>query len=361
MSAKRYDSLNFFTACFREKIGGFVLPAAKSIDFPPPVVRFRGVPFEPSKPVSSPPQPLDDVSWLTEVREVCHPVNQAHPLMVTPYHVASGPSLPEPTVPHPQRHPYCELGCNFTGRITQYIGTEKIERGAGDMMLLPPGAPHYATRHSYPHSGVTVFFLPMLLFEMGPEGDGARALARFTNPQKIGERVVQFPAALAKKNMARFKEMAIEFAGKKVAHELRLRALLLDVMTDLLRWEEEAGRKMSVSSGALNWSQLEKALRFIHEHYSEPLYVEQIARTAGLSVSRLQALFHEALGMSCVQYLRSYRISHASAMLCSPDARVTDIALSVGFETLSHFNTSFRSFMGMSPTQYIRKYSGNRN
>lgn len=309
---------------------------------------------------ATPAQPVDDVSWLTDVREVCHPLNQSYPLMVTSFNVTTGGPLPEPTVPHPQKHPYCELGFLISGNVIQYIGTEKIERTAGNLMLLPPGTPHYAIRHGYPYRGVTVFFLPMLLFEMGPQGDGARALARFTTPQRIAERIIALPPVLARKNSERFKEMAREFTERKTASELRLRALLLDVMTDLLRWEEAEGRNVNLTQTALNWSQLEKTLKFIHEHYSEPLYVEQIGRIAGLSVSRLQAMFHDALGMSCVQYLRTYRISHASAMLCSPDARVTDIALSVGFETLSHFNTSFRSFMGMSPTQYMQKYSGNR-
>lgn len=280
--------------------------------------------------------------------------------MVTAVNISSGGSLPEPTVPHPQKHPYCELGLLISGKVVQYIGTEKIERTPGSLMLLPPGTPHYAIRHAYPHRVVTVFFLPMLLFAMGPEGDGARALARFTTPQRIAERIVALPPALARKTSGRFQEMAEEFLAQKTACELRLLALLLDVMVDLLRWEETEGRNVSVAQTALNWSQLEKTLKFIHEHFSEPLYVEQIARVAGLSVSRLQAMFHEALGMSCVQYLRTYRISHASALLCAPGARVTDIALSVGFETLSHFNTSFRSFMGMSPTQYMQKYRGNR-
>jgi AraC-like DNA-binding protein len=35
-----------------------------------------------------------------------------------------------------------------------------------------------------------------------------------------------------------------------------------------------------------------------------------------------------------------------------PDARVTEVAFNVGFETLSHFNTSFHALMGMAPTRY---------
>jgi AraC family transcriptional regulator len=59
--------------------------------------------------------------------------------------------------------------------------------------------------------------------------------------------------------------------------------------------------------------------------------------------------------MSCLQYLRSYRISQAAALLRLPDARVKEVGLSVGFETLSHFNISFHKFLGMSPTDYMHR------
>lgn len=309
---------------------------------------------------NAPFESLDNLSWLTDVQEVSHPLTKDHPLVVTQYSLKSGGGLPGPSVPHAETHPFCEISINLQGEILQYIGTERIQRTSGDIMLIGPGIPHYAMHYSYPQRGVTLHFMPMMLFEMGPEGDGARALARFTSTQRIYERSVSPPSTLRKKLIGRFQEMAIESKGKRLGSELRLRALLLDVVTDLLRWEEELGRKSDTTPMNSSWAQVEKTLKYIHTHYSEPLYVEQIARANGLSVSRLQAMFHEVLGMSCVQYLRSYRISNATAMLCSSATRVTDVALSVGFETLSHFNTSFRTFMGMSPTEYMRKH-GNRN
>ena len=102
----------------------------------------------------------------------------------------------------------------------------------------------------------------------------------------------------------------------------------------------------------------------MHQNFAEPIYVRDLARAVGLSLSRLQSMFRTALGMSCIQYLRAYRISQAASLLCMPDARVTEVAFNVGFETLSHFNTSFHALMGMSPTRYAdgmrrRKSSGN--
>ena len=71
-------------------------------------------------------------------------------------------------------------------------------------------------------------------------------------------------------------------------------------------------------------------------------------------MSRLQAMFRDAFGMSCMQYLRYYRIWRATAMLCMTGARVTEVAFAVGFETLSHFNSSFKAITGFSPSDFMR-------
>ena len=299
------------------------------------------------------PTRLDDIAWLGEVREVRHPISQLHPLIVRPDGMATGLPL-QPSVPHPERHPYCELNYQYAGGGIQFIGSQKTLRVPATIAILGPGTPHYALRTDYPQRTMVVHFLPILLFEMGPESDGARMLARFTAPQDIKDRLVKLPEALARKYDKLFEEMHVEYEGHNIGSEFRLRALLMEILVELMRWEDSIGRTINTELGTQNWLQVEKILRFIHENYAQPIYVKQIARAVGLSVCGLQGAFRDALGMSCVQYLRAYRISRATALLCNPKARVTEVALETGFETLSHFNTSFRELMGMSPTSYVR-------
>ena len=295
---------------------------------------------------------LEEVAWLGHVREVRHPLSQTRPLWVKHVQILSGGSLPEPATPSPEWHPYCEFSYIFQGRLMQYVGGESLEKRAGDLMLLNAGTPHYAMHLSYPLRYVTVYFLPALLFELAPEGDGARVMRRFIGAKSIAERVVRPPADLQQQLAGRFEQMLAEFSAWGLGSELRLRALLIENLVDLLRWEESAGRAFTSKTPELKWLQIEKALHYIHAHYGEPLYVAQIARETGSSVAHLQEIFKRALGMSCIQYLRSYRISHAAALLQTSEAQVTEVALAVGFESLGHFNTSFRSAFGISPTQY---------
>jgi AraC family transcriptional regulator, arabinose operon regulatory protein len=300
------------------------------------------------------PRRFEDVQWLNAVREVRHSLDSTHPISVREVHITSGEAAPQPTVSFPERHPFCEFNITLDGLLTQFVGDEKVEHRPGDILLLGPGVPHYAFRHSYPHHTLTVYFLPLVLFEMGPDGDGAWLLSRFAAPQRIDQRVIRLPGKRRLLLLERMQAISREFRERQPGSELRLWGMLIETLVDLLRWEVASGRWRTADSHPRDWSQLEKALRYLHDHFAEPLYVDQVATAIGATPNRLRELFRKTLGMSCSHYLHSLRIAQAKSRLCLPDAQVTEIALSVGFETLSHFNTSFRKLTGMSPTQYVR-------
>jgi AraC-like DNA-binding protein len=311
---------------------------------------------EASRSAARPKTPiaLTGSAWLEEVREVRLPINLNHPLRVHDKRECQAERLPRPSVPFPERHPYCEFNFLMEGRGDQFIGSEQVKRDSGDLVLMGPGIPHFGTSSVPTMRIIVVHFLPILLIEMGPNGDGARMLARFTGSRSISQRVVRPPKKLRDFFAGQFEDMAREFASRELGSELAVRARLMDTLVGLMRWEASVGHAPPPVADSSNWVQIEKALQFIGQHYAEPLYIETIAANVGLGPVRLHALFRDAFGMSCLQYLRAYRISHAASLLCLPDARVTEIAFAVGFESLSHFNASFRHFQGMSPRDYIR-------
>jgi AraC-like DNA-binding protein len=267
--------------------------------------------------------------------------------------IRTGPPPPQPTVPHPERHPFCEFTIGLEGRTTEYIAREKLTGRAGAVMLLGPGIPHTAELLEYPIWSVTVYFLPILLFDMGPQGDGVRVLSRFTAEQPIKGRMIRPPSALWRRIKRGMLKMLAEFRRAGFGSELRLRSLLTEMLVELMRWEETEGKQVIPHVEPTNWDRIQRALRYMQDHHTDSVYMEEVARAAGVSTGWLKSLFRKALGMSCMQYLKAYRISLAAAMLSESRYSVTEAAFAVGFETLSHFNASFRDIMGMSPTEYV--------
>jgi AraC-like DNA-binding protein len=131
-----------------------------------------------------------------------------------------------------------------------------------------------------------------------------------------------------------------------------LRALLTVLLVEFFRWEQDAGQDIVDTTSKFDWKPIDKALHYLREHFAEPIYGQTVARSAGVSESRLKAQFRHALGMSWVTYLQGYRIHRAAAILSDAGVGVTEAALAVGFESLSHFNATFRAFMGVTPTEY---------
>jgi AraC-like DNA-binding protein len=292
---------------------------------------------------------ISDLNWLSEVKESKQPLSEQDPIWVRHGIVRSGP-----TIPYPERHPYCEFSTIMEGAATAYVGRENVKRLAGDYFLAGTGLAHWYRGNQYPVKFAAIYFLPSLLIEMGPVSDGMRILRRFTAHQSLADRLVRPPAFLSPRLRTGFEEMIVEFDRKSFGHELRLRTVLMEMLVQLLRWEHQTGRHVSRPSSSISWKNIDLAMKYLREHFNQEVYARDLAAVAGVSESRLKTLFHEVLGMPWSRYLKSYRIHRAAAFLSEPRYNVLEAALAVGFGSLSHFNATFRSIMGVSPGQYAK-------
>ena len=292
---------------------------------------------------SNPPE----LVWLLDASESLLPLSESNPIYVRHGTIEEGPPRP-----HPEWHPYCEISIRFEGDGAMFVENEKAHSQPGDVLLLGPGVPHWGTIDKYPLRFVTVYFLPWLLIEMGPESDGMRVLRRFTARQTMANRLLRLPKPLLMRLTAGFQELVTESEGDQIGREIRLRTLLMEQLVMILRWEQKQGQDIGGKELEEDWRPLMKALQFLRTHYSEPVYARDVARAAGLSESRLKQLFQQALGISWVRFLQGYRIHRAAALLNESGYNVTEAALAVGFDSFAHFNKTFRAFMGVTPKDF---------
>ncbi|MGD0215366.1 MAG: AraC family transcriptional regulator [Terriglobales bacterium] len=100
-------------------------------------------------------------------------------------------------------------------------------------------------------------------------------------------------------------------------------------------------------------SQIGRAQRYIRLHLMERMSLSFIAREAGSSSYHFARLFQAYVGETPFEFLRRLRLVTALRML-QEDAgvSVTEIALSVGYETSAAFNKSFRKTLAMTPSDF---------
>ena len=84
------------------------------------------------------------------------------------------------------------------------------------------------------------------------------------------------------------------------------------------------------------------ALRYLHEHYSEPLSAGQLASAAAVNRTMLSVLFKKYTGMTPTRYRNEYRLYMAKSMIVGTDRPITEICAETGYNQLSHFIEQFR-------------------
>lgn len=100
---------------------------------------------------------------------------------------------------------------------------------------------------------------------------------------------------------------------------------------------------------------LQPAIDLMRYNCAEPLTVPAIALAASLSVSRLEHLFTEQMGMTVIDYLNTLRIDHAKRLLTTTDTNCTNIAYTIGFSSPAYFTRVFKKHTGQTPNQYRDK------
>lgn len=84
----------------------------------------------------------------------------------------------------------------------------------------------------------------------------------------------------------------------------------------------------------------------------------RLAQRLGLPYYLLSRAVNERCGVSLSSMIRDARIAKAKVMLeADDDARILDIALDSGFSAKSSFNTAFKKKVGISPTEYRRRFA----
>ncbi|MBQ2987347.1 MAG: AraC family transcriptional regulator [Tyzzerella sp.] len=86
------------------------------------------------------------------------------------------------------------------------------------------------------------------------------------------------------------------------------------------------------------------------EYFSLPL--TEIYKLSNYSVSVFLQYFKKYTGQTLVSYMTKLKMEHACKLLAQTDCSILYISIEVGFDSLSHFNRTFKKFAGITPQEY---------
>jgi AraC-like DNA-binding protein len=95
-----------------------------------------------------------------------------------------------------------------------------------------------------------------------------------------------------------------------------------------------------------------RALALLHSGPEKPWTLGSLAKETGASRSALAERFTKLVGQPPMQYLTKWRMQMAAHLLGQTDAKVSAVALEVGYDSEAAFSRAFKKAAGMAPAQW---------
>ncbi len=231
---------------------------------------------------------------------------------------------------------------------TIYVTEDDIDYAvnAGEMLFLKNGVRHFGKREI--SKGTRWYFVHFYLSE---EAD----LEEFVpNSKPIQQYVpVKFSKTLPK--------YLTELNGSRIEKELsslveyfhsddrmkrwNINPQLHKLLTEIAMYNETAEKPAALS---------DRISFFLSSHYIEPFSAKVLENEFFLSYKYMAAVFKKETGRTMQQFHTSLRMNEACRLLKSTLKPIGEISEKVGYHDMLYFSRCFRSFSGMSPTEYRR-------
>jgi LacI family transcriptional regulator len=99
-----------------------------------------------------------------------------------------------------------------------------------------------------------------------------------------------------------------------------------------------------------------KALRFVQQHSTEDIHVDDVVGAVPLSRRVLESRFRKAVDRSILSEIRRARVEQVVQMLVETNLPISEIAKSLSYSGIEHIARYFRREKGMSLIEYRRRF-----
>lgn len=241
-----------------------------------------------------------------------------------------------------------------------YVGDNCYTITAGGGILVNQGALHsYQITPGYENCHYdAIVFHPTLLFSHGQAKLSSVYLQPILTDSAMSALPLTGETPWKQSILELFQQIIKINREKSFCYELYTKQYLLQIWILLL--EQKADTRPDATpephSGKSSMDEIrtKEAIRYMEEHYAEPITLEDVAASIHVSKSECCRCIRRCMKMTPFEYLMKYRIFVAAGMLkeTNSDESIAILASKVGFNNSSYFNKLFRKYMNCTPTQY---------
>lgn len=135
--------------------------------------------------------------------------------------------------------------------------------------------------------------------------------------------------------------------------ELEIKSVLFQIFALLFKYNYTLKSNGNIDK---DQEKIKKAIRYIQENFYKPISINEISKMIGFSEHYFCRFFKKRTGLTCVEYINTYRINQAVRLLLECDKPIIEIAFEVGFEDLSYFIRVFKRVKQISPLKFRKEF-----
>jgi len=252
-------------------------------------------------------------------------------------------------------HPQYELIYISKSSGIRFLGDNVSEFGPGELVLVGPYLPHlwrnapeYYKNNELEVNTIVIQFTKAFI---GEELFNRMEFLQINTMLEESKRGIQFTPSVA----SRLDRVLNDFID---LHPVKQISKLLDILDELSR---EDYKMISITDMRQytqdNSQRIDKVLKYISNHYSKDLTLNEIADVASMRSTSFCRFFKQVTHRSFVQYLAEVRIQNAKRLLAQEDYTINEVSDCVGFQTISNFNKQFKRITKLTPSQFKDKIS----
>jgi AraC-like DNA-binding protein len=110
-------------------------------------------------------------------------------------------------------------------------------------------------------------------------------------------------------------------------------------------------RLRQVASAGAPAQRIARAIRWLKDHFDDPLSVEALAKQVRMSPSAFHLHFKAVTGLSPLQYQKRLRLQEARRLMLGEGLDAAEAAFRVGYESPSQFSREYRRMFGSPPSR----------
>ena len=132
-----------------------------------------------------------------------------------------------------------------------------------------------------------------------------------------------------------------------------LAPLVLREVTYRLLTGPQGARLRQIASAGVPAHRIARAIRWLKDHFADPLRVESLARQVGMSPSAFHLHFKGVTAMSPPAYQKRLRLQEARRLMLGEGLDAAAAAFRVGYESPSQFGREYRRMFGAPPRRDV--------